>query len=255
MNAILSLKNVCYSYHTADGETEALKDINFSVSPGSFTAVVGASGCGKSTMLSLIAGLIAPSSGEIYFNGVPASQSNMHIGYMLQRDNLFEWRSVYRNVLLGLETQKKCTPEKLELVDHMLGAYGLAPFKNARPSQLSGGMRQRAALIRTLALEPDILLLDEPFSALDYQTRLEVSDDIARILKEQDKTAILVTHDISEAIAMGDQVIILSTRPGRVRDIVNIRLTVPGKERTPFNSRSAPEFSSYFNKIWKELAQ
>lgn len=255
MKSILSLKNVCYSYHTTDGETAALADINFSVAPGSFTAIVGPSGCGKSTLLSLVAGLITPSSGEIYFNGTPADQSDMHIGYMLQRDNLFEWRSVYRNVLLGLETQKQCTPEKLALVDHMLKSYGLEHFKDAKPSQLSGGMRQRAALIRTLALEPDILLLDEPFSALDYQTRLEVSDDIARIIKEQNKTAILVTHDISEAIAMGEQIIILSARPGRIREIVDIKLTVPAAERTPFNSRSAPEFSFYFNKIWKELAQ
>lgn len=255
MESILSLKNVCYSYHTKDGETAALSDISFSVAPGSFTAIVGPSGCGKSTLLSLIAGLIKPDSGDIYLNNVPADQSDMHIGYMLQKDNLFEWRSVYRNVLLGLETRKQCTPQKLELVDGMLKSYGLEHFKNAKPSQLSGGMRQRAALIRTLALEPDILLLDEPFSALDYQTRLEVSDDIARIIKEQNKTAILVTHDISEAIAMGEQVLVLTARPGALQDIVDIRLTVENGARTPFTSRTAPEFSSYFNKIWKELAQ
>lgn len=255
MEPILSLKNVCYSYHTKDGETAALSDINFSVAPGSFTAIVGPSGCGKSTLLSLISGLITPDSGEIYLNGIPAEQSDMHIGYMLQKDNLFEWRSVYRNVLLGLETQKQCSPQKLELVEDMLKSYGLENFKEAKPSQLSGGMRQRAALIRTLALEPDILLLDEPFSALDYQTRLEVSDDIARIIKEQNKTAILVTHDISEAIAMGEQVIVLTARPGAIQDIVDIRLSIDPETRTPFTSRTAPGFSAYFDQIWKELAQ
>ena len=170
---------------------------------------------------------------------------------MLQKDNLFEWRSIYRNVLLGLEIQKKCTPSKLTLVNKMLDSYGLSQFKDSKPSQLSGGMRQRAALIRTLALEPDILLLDEPFSALDYQTRLEVSDDIGRIIKEQQTTAVLVTHDISEAISMGDTVIVLSHRPGTVTKIIDINLSI--KNRTPFNSRTAPEFKDYFNMIWKEL--
>jgi NitT/TauT family transport system ATP-binding protein len=251
MNPILSINNVNYSYHTTDGQTAALSDINLLVYPGSFISIVGPSGCGKSTLLSLISGLIQPESGEIYINNVPAAEARMHIGYMLQKDNLFEWRSVYRNVLLGLEMRKQCTTEKLQLVNSMLDAYGLEQFKNAKPSQLSGGMRQRAALIRTLALEPDILLLDEPFSALDYQTRLEVSDDIAKIIKEQNKTAILVTHDISEAISMGEQVVVMSNRPGTIKDVVDIHLSI--ENRTPFLSRTAPEFSTYFNKIWKEL--
>lgn len=251
MEPILTLDHVSYSYHTKDGETAALKDISFSVKPGSFISIVGPSGCGKSTLLSLISGLIMPEKGEIYMNGTPAIDARMHIGYMLQKDNLFEWRSVYRNVLLGLEMRKQCTPEKIELVDKMISSYGLQEFRNSKPSQLSGGMRQRAALIRTLALEPDILLLDEPFSALDYQTRLEVSDDIARIIKEQRKTAILVTHDLSEAIAMGEQVIVLSCRPGMIRDIIDINLSI--EDRTPFKSRTAKEFSTYFNQIWKEL--
>ena len=222
MKNILSIKNVSYSYHTQEGETPALTDISFDVSSGSFTCIVGPSGCGKSTLLSLISGLLHPDRGEIYINGCSSSGSLLHIGYMLQKDSLFEWRSVYKNVLLGLETRKMLTPEKKELADKMLETYGLANFKNVKPSQLSGGMRQRVALIRTLALEPDIFLLDEPFSALDYQTRLEVSDDIYKILKEQNKTAILVTHDISEAIAMGDKVIILSARPGRINKIIDI---------------------------------
>lgn len=254
MQPILSINNVYYSYHTKNGETAALDNINLTFESGSFTAIVGPSGCGKSTLLSLIAGLIKPDKGEILFNGEPASQTGMHIGYMLQHDNLFEWRSVYKNVLLGLETRRQCNPEKLKLVDNMLTAYGLEGFKNSKPSQLSGGMRQRAALIRTLALEPDILLLDEPFSALDYQTRLEVGDDIYRIIKEQGKTAILITHDIAEAISMAETVVILSSRPGTVTDIINIKFSMKDEERTPFTTRLAPEFSGYFNKIWKELS-
>lgn len=252
MEPILTLDHISYSYHTQDGETAALTDISFQVEPGSFVSIVGPSGCGKSTLLSLIAGLIQPENGEIYINGIPASEARMHIGYMLQKDNLFEWRSVYRNVLLGLEMHKKCTPEKIDLVNNMIESYGLKDFKESKPSQLSGGMRQRAALIRTLALEPDVLLLDEPFSALDYQTRLEVSVDIARIIKEQKKTAILVTHDLSEAIAMGEKVIVLSSRPGTIKEIVDINLSV--ENRTPLTSRSAKEFSVYFNQIWKELS-
>ena len=172
---------------------------------------------------------------------------------MLQKDHLLEWRSIYRNILLGLEIRKEKTPEKLAYIEKMLDTYGLDKFRTARPSQLSGGMRQRAALIRTLSLKPELLLLDEPFSALDYQTRLNVSDDIGRILKKEQKTAILVTHDISEAISMADRVIILSARPAYVARIVPIRLSLD--ERTPLAARGAPEFKSYFNLIWKELNQ
>lgn len=251
MNPILSLENVSYSYHTPKSETHALQNISFSILPGSFTSIVGPSGCGKSTLLSLIAGLIVPEEGQILLHNMPFDKSFAHIGYMLQRDSLLEWRTIYKNILLGLEVTHQCTPEKKQLVNDMIRSYGLENFKNSHPSQLSGGMRQRAALIRTLAMEPDILLLDEPFSALDYQTRLEVSDDIARIIKEQGKTAILVTHDLSEAIAMGEQVIVLSKRPATIKSIVDIHLSIP--ERTPFTSRTAPEFSTYFNQIWKEL--
>lgn len=173
------------------------------------------------------------------------------MGYMLQKDHLLEWRSIYKNILLGLEIRRQLTPEKLSSIEQMLRIYGLDKFRSARPSQLSGGMRQRAALIRTLALKPELLLLDEPFSALDYQTRLNVSDDIGRILKKENKPAILVTHDISEAISMADRVLILTKRPAAVAGIVPIELSV--KNRTPLSSRNAPDFKSYFNQIWKEL--
>lgn len=245
MKPILSIKDLSYSYHTTSGETPALDNINLDVKQGEFVSIVGPSGCGKSTLLSLICGLLKPDNGSIEL------APNTRIGYMLQKDNLFEWRSIYSNILLGLEIQKKNTAKARANIDNMLDAYGLSEFKKSKPSQLSGGMRQRAALIRTLALEPDILLLDEPFSALDYQTRLNVSDDIGSIIKNQEKTAILVTHDIAEAISMGDRVIILSDRPGSINKIIPINLTIDN--RTPFSSRSAPEFGDYFNTIWKEL--
>ena len=248
MNPLLKLSHVSFSYHEADGETQALSDITFSLDAGKFLAIVGPSGCGKSTLLSLICGLLAPEEGTISLSGLPFQEAKANIGYMLQRDHLFEWRTVYSNVTLGLEIQKKMTPERLQKVDSMLKTYGLSEFRSARPSQLSGGMRQRAALIRTLALEPDLLLLDEPFSALDYQTRLSVCDDIYEIIKREEKTAILVTHDLSEA---ADEVLVLTSRPGRIRKKVPIHFDM--EERTPMGARSAPEFQSYFNLIWKEL--
>ncbi|MDO4306043.1 MAG: ABC transporter ATP-binding protein [Eubacteriales bacterium] len=253
MKPLLEVRDVSLSYHTLQGETTALSHISLTLMPGEFLAIVGPSGCGKSTLLNLICGLLEAEQGTILMDGSPVQPQTSRIGYMLQKDHLLEWRSVYKNVLLGLEIRGEVTPEKKALAEEMLKTYGLDKFKNARPSQLSGGMRQRAALIRTLALKPDLLLLDEPFSALDYQTRLNVSDDIGKILKKEHKPAILVTHDISEAISMADRVIILSARPAVVQKIVTIDLGM--EERTPLSSRNAPEFKSYFNLIWKELNQ
>lgn len=253
MKPLLEVRDVSLSYHTLQGETTALSHISFTLMHGEFLAIVGPSGCGKSTLLNLICGLLEAEQGTILMDGSPVQPQTSRIGYMLQKDHLLEWRSVYKNVLLGLEIRGEVTPEKKALAEEMLKTYGLDKFKNARPSQLSGGMRQRAALIRTLALKPDLLLLDEPFSALDYQTRLNVSDDIGKILKKEHKPAILVTHDISEAISMADRVIILSARPAVVQKIVTIDLGM--EERTPLSSRNAPEFKSYFNLIWKELNQ
>ena len=253
MKPLLEIRNVSLSYHTVSGETKALSNISFDLMPGEFLAVVGPSGCGKSTLLNLICGMLPAEEGTILMNGIPPSPGDPRIGYMLQKAHLLEWRSIYRNILLGLEIRKEKTPEKLAYIEKMLDTYGLDKFRTARPSQLSGGMRQRAALIRTLSLKPELLLLDEPFSALDYQTRLNVSDDIGRILKKEQKTAILVTHDISEAISMADRVLILSKRPATVIKIVPIDLDM--KDRTPLSSRNAPAFKSYFNLIWKELNQ
>lgn len=247
MGIFLRLEGVNFNYHGLEGETRALSDVSFEVMEGEFAAIVGPSGCGKTTLLSLIAGLEQPDSGQISIKDPDAP-----IGYMLQKDELLEWRSTWKNILLGPEIQGEISPEQRRRATELLQAYGLFEFKDVRPSGLSGGMRQRAALIRTLMPEPELLLLDEPFSALDYQTRLNVSDDIWKIIKEQKKTAILITHDISEAISMADRVIVLSARPGTVvRDIPVSFSSLP--VRTPFASRSAAEFKDYFNLIWKEM--
>ena len=249
----LEVQDLSYSYHSMDGETKALSNISFSVSAGEFLAVVGPSGCGKSTLLSLICGLLKASEGSVLIDGKPMETGDSRIGYMLQKDHLFEWRTIFSNACLGLEIQRNLDEEGRERVRRLLETYGLEDFADARPSELSGGMRQRAALIRTLALEPDILLLDEPFSALDYQTRLAVCDDISMIIREQKKTAILVTHDLSEAVSAADRILILTKRPGRVKDTITIKF--PDNAGSPLLRRNCPEFSSYFNEVWKVLRE
>ena len=223
--------------------------MSFEIERKSFTAIVGPSGCGKSTILSLIAGLLKPTSGFITFYSEDFQAPG--IGYMLQHDHLLEWRDVYHNILLGLEIQNKIRPESIELVKKLLIKYHLENTIHQKPSALSGGMRQRIALIRTLALQPDLLLLDEPFSALDYQTRLQVSKDVHDIIKSEQKTAILVTHDISEAISMSDRIIVLTERPATIKSIHNIDFEM--ENRDPLNVRESPKFSKYFDTIWKEL--
>ena len=251
MESFLEVNDVCLSYHSLSGETKVLSHLSFRMSDPEFLAIVGPSGCGKSTLLNLLAGLFPVSSGQILINGASVFSERTRIVYMLQKDHLLDWRTVYKNIILGLEIQRKCTPENLKEADQYLALYGLENFRDAYPSQLSGGMRQRVALIRTLILKPDLLLLDEPFSALDYQTRLNVSNDIGIILRKTKKPAILVTHDIAEAISMADRILILSPRPSCVQKIIPITLSI--KERTPLSSRDAPEFKEYFNLIWKEL--
>ena len=251
MEHVLELKNICYSYHTLEGETPAISDISFSLGKGEFIAIVGPSGCGKSTLLSLVAGLLTPAAGTIKINGKSQIESTTNVGYMLQHDELFEWRNIYHNVLLGLEVQHMMTAKTRQKASDLLDNYGLGNFKSSRPSELSGGMRQRVALIRTLVLDPQILLLDEPFSALDYQTRLNVSDDIGQIIRNEGKSALLVTHDLSEAISLADRVIILTKRPATILQTVPLIFHL--EKDTPLNRRNAPEFKSYFNLIWKEL--
>ena len=243
MKEVLKLKNVSKKYQAKNGEIEALSNISFSVEEGEFISIIGPSGCGKSTLLSIIAGLEPKTSGEIKIDG--------GIGYMLQKDSLLEWRNIYDNVVFGLEIGHKKTKENEEYVKQLLIKYGLYDFKDKYPNQLSGGMRQRVALIRTLAIKPKILLLDEAFSALDYQTRIMVTNDIFQILKNENMTAVIVTHDISEAISMSDRVIVLSKRPAVVKQIHTIDFEM--ENRNPINCRESPKFSKYFDTIWKEL--
>ena len=243
MNEILTLYDVDYSYHSMQGETHAIDHMSFTVYNQEFLVIVGPSGCGKSTLLDLIAGQIHPQKGQI--TGV-----NDSIGYMLQKDHLFEWRTIEKNILLGLEIQKKKNRENLALANALLKKYDLYDFRQKYPRELSGGMRQRAALIRTLVTSPELLLLDEPFSALDYQTRLQVADDIGRIIRSEKKTAILVTHDLSEAISMGDRILVLSVRPAKV--VREIRLDFD-PSLSSIERRETDAFKRYFSELWKEM--
>lgn len=252
-NILVELNNVEMFYHSLDGETQAIKDISFNVLKGEIVGIVGPSGCGKSTLLSIVAGLIKPSKGHVLINNNKVTKATKSIGYMFQNDQLLEWRNILQNVVLGLEIQGKVTSDEYKIAEKMLRNYGLGDFIYSYPSQLSGGMRQRVALVRTLILQPSLLLLDEPFSALDYQTRLAIADEIGIILKKEGKTALLVTHDIAEAISLADRIVILSNRPATIKEIIDIDLTCPEGAKTPLKCREAPEFRHYFNKIWKEL--
>ncbi len=249
--SLVEVKNIYMNYHTPQGETEALKDISFDITEGDFISIIGPSGCGKSTLLNIIAGLIKPSSGTILLEDKEVNGIDERIGYMFQRDYLFEWLSLWDNVTLGLRIQKRLDAKSKEKIENLLDSYGLSSFKKAYPNELSGGMKQRAALIRTLALDPHILLLDEPFSALDYQNRLKVCDDIYQIIKKAGKTVVMVTHDISEAVSTSSRVIVLSNRPSTIKK--EILLSFDESYDTPLKRRSAPEFRNYFNDIWKEL--
>ncbi len=251
MNKILSINNVSLTYHTKQGEIEALGNISFDVFDGEFIAIIGPSGCGKTSILSIIAGLLKPSKGEVLLNNVKITSPGESVGYMLQKDQLFEWRTIEQNTLLPLEIRKaKKDVQKRKNVELLLKKYGLWEFRNSYPNELSGGMRQRVALIRTLAFSPKILLLDEPFSALDYQTRLSVCDDVYSIIKSEKKTAVLVTHDISEAIALADRIIVLTNRPSK---ILNVHIIDTDKSQSPLKRRESTGFSKWFERLWREL--
>ena len=251
MNEILEVKNLGKKYQNKDGEIQALKNVNFRVKKGEFVSIIGPSGCGKSTLLSIIAGLEEKTEGEIYIENEKVEGISPKIGYMLQRDCLLEWKTILANTLFGLEIKGLKNKEAIAYGEELLKKYHLYEFKNKYPSELSGGMRQRVALIRTLAIKPKILLLDEAFSALDYQTRIMVTKDIYSILKKEKITALIVTHDISEAISMADRVLVLSKRPGTIKDIHKINFEI--ENRTPLNCRQSPKFSMYFDTLWKEL--
>lgn len=251
MHKGLELKNISKIYQDDNGETLAIKNFSYKFNESEFITILGPSGCGKSTLLSIIAGLEAPSSGNIFLNGNDITNKSSNIGYMLQKDYLLEWRNILNNVLFGLEIKKILNDENILYAKNLLDTYGLSEFVDKYPSQLSGGMRQRAALIRTLATKPEILLLDEAFSALDYQTRLDVSSDVHRIIKSEKKSTIMVTHDIPEAISMSDKIIVLSNRPAVIKNVHEINFDIPN--RNPLNCREHPDFRKYFDTIWREL--
>ena len=244
MDNVLCIKNLKKIYHTDKEEILAVDNFSLNINKGEFIAIVGPSGCGKSTILSILCNLEDKSNGEILI------KDKLNIGYMLQEDCLFDWKNILDNCLLGLNINKNLSKENKEYVLKLLNTYGLKDFIYSYPDNLSGGMRQRVALIRTLATNPDILLLDEPFSALDYQTRLAISDDIYKILKKEKKTVIMVTHDIAEAISMCDKVVVLTNRPSKIKNIYDIKLE---NKSTPIDNRKDKRFTYYYEKIWKDI--
>ena len=251
MMSLLEIKNINMNYHKKDGVTEALKNINFTVEREEFISIIGPSGCGKSTLLNIISGLLTPSSGEVIYNDPEVKNNLDKMGYMFQKDFLFPWLTVKENVMLGLKLKKVYTKENIEFAHQLLKNYGLEKFQNHKPTELSGGMRQRVALIRTLVLKPEVLLLDEPFSALDYQSRLNVTDDVYEIIKREKKTAIMVTHDLGEAITMSNRVIILSSRPATIKN--DVKIVFERDELKPFDKREEKEYNKYFKELWGEL--
>lgn len=250
MKELLKLERISLTYHTPKHEIQALGNVSFTVNEGEFVSVIGPSGCGKTSVLSIIAGLIKPTDGVVLLNGEQVSKPHPSIGYMLQKDELFSWRTIEQNAYLPLEIKKQKNDKTCKNVENLLKKYKLWDFRKSYPKELSGGMRQRAALIRTLACGPELLLLDEPFSALDYQTRLAVCDDVYSIIKSEHKTAILVTHDISEAIAVSDRIVVLSSRPSKV---TNIHELDTDKSLSPLKRRECPGFSAWFERLWREL--
>lgn len=248
MQPFLSFENVSFAYHNLKGETQAIQNLSFQIKEGEFVAIVGPSGCGKSTIFSLISGLFEPEEGSIEFS---ENHIRPTIGYMLQKDHLFPWRTIWSNCMLGLEIQQCKTKEKIAYAEYLLKEYNLWDFRNKKPNELSGGMRQRAALVRTLVMNPDLFLLDEPFSALDFQTRIEVSEDIASIIRNSGKTVILITHDLQEAISLSDRILVLSKRPATVIRNIDINLTC--QKNSVLSARNAPEFNEYFNLLWEDL--
>lgn len=249
-----ALRDVSLRYFSPQGETVAIAGVDLAIAAGEFVALIGPSGCGKSTLLSIIAGILAPSAGSVEVDGVAMHGPSPRVGYMLQQDYLLEWRTILENTVLGAEIQHRDLSLARERAAALLREYGLGDFLHAYPRELSGGMRQRAALVRTLVTEPELVLLDEPFSALDFQTRLTLADDVVTILRQECKTVIMVTHDLGEAISMSDRVIVLTQRPARVKAEHIIRFAGHGEHApAPFARRSLPEFNDYFATLWHEL--
>ncbi len=245
MNNILKIDNLSKVYYSLKGEIKAIDNFSLDIDNGEYISIIGSSGCGKSTILNILSSLDKDYEGNIIFNN-----NDIKVGYMLQDDSLFDWLTVYENAIIGLKIKHLLTSNNIKYVKDLLIKYGLKDFMNKYPKSLSGGMRQRVALIRTLAIKPDILLLDEPFSALDYQTRLKVSDDVYKIIKEENKTVIMVTHDIAEAISLSDKVVVLSKRPCKIKKIYDINLS---NKSTPINNRKDEKFTYYYDQLWRDL--
>lgn len=253
MSAFLMINHIHHTYFTKDSASRALEDIHLSIEEGEFISFLGPSGCGKTTLLSIVSGLLKPTSGDVYIKGKRVESTSSSIGYMLQQDYLFPWKTIQENILIGLKISNQLNDETTASATKLLNEMGLKSVNKSYPRQLSGGMRQRAALVRTLATNPKLLLLDEPFSALDYQTKLKLEDLVFETLKQYGKTALLVTHDIGEAIAMSDRIILLSSQPGKVEKIIQVPEHL--QQLTPFHARQDPTFPDLFQSIWKELDQ
>lgn len=251
MVPVVEMKNIAHVYVTDREASLAVEGIDMQVRKGEFISLVGPSGCGKTTILSVIAGLLKPSRGEVLVHGKPVNGPTSEVGYMLQQDYLFPWRTIKENAMIGLELTGRLTPDSRGRIENLLQEMGLGDSGTLYPAQLSGGMRQRVALVRTLATDPALLLLDEPFSALDYQTKLQLEDLIVQTLKERGKTAILVTHDLSEAVAMSDKVVLLNRNPGRIHRMFVIPDHI--RQAQPFHARNQPGFNELFQEIWQEM--
>lgn len=251
MLPVVELKNITHAYLGDREANLAIEDLNLSVEQGEFISLVGPSGCGKTTVLSIIAGLLQPSRGEVLLSGRPVTGPSPEVGYMLQQDYLFPWRTIQDNALLGLELTGRMTGSSRAQSLQLLADMGLAGKENAYPAQLSGGMRQRVALVRTLATNPGLLLLDEPFSALDYQIKLQLEDLVSETLRRRGTTAILVTHDLSEAIAVSSRVILLQRNPGRIRRVFEVPEAI--RSTPPLYARDLPGFAELFHEVWKEM--
>jgi NitT/TauT family transport system ATP-binding protein len=249
--AAIQAVQLTHAFATRTEEITAVQSISLSVAAGEFLILVGPSGCGKSTLLSLIAGIFPPTSGEIFLFGQAMFGPSAHIGYMLQKDGLLDWRTVEQNALFALQIRRQVTTESSARTHHLLDQMGLSHVRHYLPSQLSGGMRQRVALARTLAVQPDILLLDEPFSALDIQTKLQLEELLVHMLQEHQKTAILVTHDLEEALAIGDRILVMGGRPGQIRYTLQVPEAI--RQLSPFEARGHPLFQSLFRQLWKEI--
>ena len=249
--SFITLENVSHSYFSKKGFTKAIEDIDLDIEEGAFISIVGPSGCGKSTILSIMARLIEQTQGHVSIRDIPILKAKPTIGYMLQQDYLFPWKTIMENILIGPKIQRSTDEETIKEARRLLKEVQLAHTENNYPGELSGGMRQRAALVRTLITDPDILLFDEPFSALDYVTKLKLENTVAAMTKQYHKTTILVTHDLGEAISMSDQIVLMKDSPGKIAKVFSVPEDL--RQETPFFVRRHESYQAIFDEVWKYL--